>query len=738
LGLFPLLVVFLVTPLAPKSLMAMLGLLSWLTFWGIADAVMHRGAMDQAFMAVQEIQRHNMGLTAMMLTPEVSTKALAIFGQARGMGLTIASLLAAVLVGFSGYALSAVAHSFQSRVEGAGSNAADKSITPEGQGTSLAAASQGYATALNMGNLGFESYATASALASGSELSAGQQYLEATSSLGMSTTDALNSKGAASGGSDFGGLRAHQGNVAKSGGDPMSSGDIFAVASEVTNLEQAGRFGEARGKVEAMADMGFGNANDFNHFVSGIQTVMSASDSRTHGANIEMFKDIHAQRTGQELSDSEAAQAYSQMRLASYTGDIGAFDGDAGRAVDFMTNNRHLADHHLGGIMAGAHAMGVDPGMLAESSGKIQSAMQDANMSQLADMTVGEVASGAYANQVMSTQSGLALQDVMSEPGLMSGTADLARNETLVRNANSEQLENLSQVTGIPVESLATAQAGANRSFGFNSGDVSGLMHGDVISPSQAALVGDGGVANVSLDSDGEVMASSVRTGGSAAVDNSSRVDESFSAGGTFGASVLLTSPANEDRLEQVLRATDGNEPARDALKMDMASFVGNIQRSEIALSQSASGEVYADAHVGGSFLGIGGASTGIRGSARGSISDQTGYNVNYAAVDSVFDQSYSSAKADVANIANERLGRGETVTAEDREDILFDRFAAHLNQDMGDLVNNLKANQSTTMRFAEDMEEVPVHEEEDAGVSDAEFQEILRKSQTASGQSKI
>ena len=66
LGLFPLLVVFLVTPLAPKSLMAMLGLLSWLTFWGIADAVMHRGAMDQAFMAVQEIQRHNMGLAAMM------------------------------------------------------------------------------------------------------------------------------------------------------------------------------------------------------------------------------------------------------------------------------------------------------------------------------------------------------------------------------------------------------------------------------------------------------------------------------------------------------------------------------------------------------------------------------------------------------------------------------------------------------------------------------------------------
>lgn len=742
LGLFPLLVVFLVTPLAPKSMLAMLGLLSWLTFWGIADAVMHRGAMDQALVAVEEIQRHNMGLTAMMLTPEVSTKALAIFGQARGMGITIASLLAAVLVGFSGYALSSVANSFQRRVEGAGTDAATKSLTPEGQGQSLQSASQGYATALNMGSLGFEGHATASAFASGSSLSAGQQYLEATSSMGMSHGDAIRTKGAMSGGSDFGGLLAHQGNVSKSGGDPMSSGDMFTMASEVTNLEQAGRFGDARGKVEAMADTGFGNANDFNEFVSGVQTVMSASDSRTHGSNIEMFKDIHAQRTGQEMSDGEAAQAYSQMRLASYTGDIGAFNGDSGRAVDFMTNNRHLADHHLGGIMAGAHQMGVDPGTLAESSGKMQAAMQSANMSQLADMTVGEVASGAYANQVMSTQSGLALQDVMSEPGFMAGTADLAKNETLVRNANSEQLENLAAVTGIPIESLAMAQAGANRSFGFDGSDVSGLMDGGIVSGSQAPLVASGGVANVSLDADGEVMASSVRTGGSAAVDNSSRVDQSFNAGGAFGASALLTNPGNEDQLEQVLRATDGDNTARDALKMDMAAYVGRVQSSGVTLSQSAGAEGYAYASYSvpgaAEFLTGLDAGAGVRGSISGQATDATRYDVNYAAVDQVFDQSYSAAKSDASTIASERIASGQTVTAEDREDILFDRFAAHLNNDMGDLVTNLKDNQADAMRIAEDMEEVPPPPGDDGAISKAEFEETLRKSQTTSHQPKL
>lgn len=735
LGLFPLLVVFLVTPLAPKSLLAMLGLLSWLTFWGISDAVMHRGAMDQALVAVEEIQRHNMGLTAMMLTPEVSTKALAIFGQARGMGITIASLLAAVLVGFSGYALSQVAHSFQSRVEGAGSSAADKSVTPEGQGTSLQAASAGYANALNMGSLGFESHATASAFASGSGLSASQQYLEATSSMGMSHGNAIRAKGATSAGSDFGGLLAHQGNVSKGGGDPMSSGDIFSVASEVTNLEQAQRFGEARGKVDGMRSMGFDNANDFGHFVSTYQTLMSAGESRTHASNIESFKDIHAQRTGQTLSDGDAAQAYSEMRLASITGDVNAFNGDADRAVDFMTNNRHLADHHLAGIMGGAHAMGVDPGQLAESGGKMQAAMQSANMSQLADMTVGEVASGAYANQVMSTQSGLALAEVMSEPGFMAGTAGLAQNETLVRYANSEQLENLSDASGIPIEQLAMAQAGANRSFGYDADNVDGLIRGGVMTGDQAAVVGSGGVATVSLDSDGEVMVSSVRAGRSAAVDNSTRVDQSFSAGGAFGASALLTNPENEDQLEQVLRATDGDAVARDALKMDMASFIGRVQSSGVTLSQSAGAEAHASYSVPGAAEFLTGLDAGVKGSVSGRAADSTTYDVNYAAVDQVFDQSYAAAKADVQSIASELVASGQAVTAEDREDILFDRFASHLNNDMGALVTNLKANQSDAMVIAEDMEEVPSQED---GVSEVDFQTVLRKSPTTSGPPKL
>ncbi len=710
LGLFPLLVIFLVTPLMPKALLVMFGLIAWITLWGVADAVMHRAAMDQAFAAVEEIQRHDMGLSAMMLTPEAATKALSIFGKARSMGITIATFLAAALFGFSAYALNQIAESFQHRMESAGAEGANKSLTPEGQAQSLSAAAQGFATPFQMGNMGFQRYAAASTFNSGAELSRADQYLSATSEQGLSLAGAIGAKGGMEAGSDFGALAASQGNVAKSGGDPHSPAALMSMASEVTNLEQAGRFGDARGKVESMAGAGFGSANDFNEFVSAVQTVMSAGDSRTHAANIEMFKDIHSQRGGDEFTNhQDAADTYSRMRYSSISGDIQAFGANADRAIAFMANNRHLQDHHLAGIISGSRALGLDPAVLAEASGRVQSAMQSANLSQLSAMSIGEVASGAFANQVMATQSGNALQDVMSDDGLIHGTADLARNETLVRNATAEQLENLSNVTGMPLETLAMAQAGASRSFSFEESDLPDLVAAGIVSPAETSLLDRGGVATASISADGGAITSSrVASGSSAVVDDSTQIAAGFNAGGANSAAMLLSNPANEERLEQVLRATEGNEVARDALKMDMAAFIGNVQTSSVTLEQGARGEVYAGWSVPKVAGLLSGVEAGARGSLSGGIFDRTSHNVNYGAVDQAFGAAYSSAKSEVKGIADERIADGQIVTANDREDILFDRFASHLNSNVGELVANFKENHSDAMIAAEDMEDVP------------------------------
>lgn len=710
-GLFPLLIVFLVTPLAPKSLLAMFGLLSWLTFWGITDAVMHRGALDLAFQAVEEIQRHNMGLTAMMLTPEVSTKALAIFGQARGMGVMIASVLSGVLVGFSGYALSSVSQSFQRRVESAGSDAAGKSLTPEGQSDSLLSAAAGYGTALNMGNLGFEQYARGSSVSKGVEASAGDQYLESTSTLGLSTESAISQRGAIAGGDMFGGLMSTRHQARKTGRNPSAVGDLFDTASEVTNLEQSMRMGDARGKMDAMSSLGFDDANDFSAFVSTYQTLVGATDTMTHGANIETFRDIHAQRTGTELSDGEAARLYSQMRLASITGDLYAFGADTDSAVDFMANNRSLQDHHLAGIIAGADRLGVAPEVLAENSGMMQAAMQEANRQQFGLMTVGQVASGAFTNQVMATESGNQLQAVMSRDGYMDGLESLIRNETLMRDANAQTLDRLSVATGIPIAELAFARAGANQSVAFGASDVPGMIEGGAL-PSDSAQVAGAGVASVSLDASGESVQGRVQAGYSTNVDNSETIKEGTSVADASTAAFLLTSPENEDRLEAVLRATDGNTAERDALKMDMAQFISGIQTSNVSLSQSGRADVFAEASVGKGW-GFFRAQAGARASASGAVSDTTSYNVNYEAVDRTFGLSYGNARNDVNEYASQRAEEGQPISMQEREEMLFDRFAYHLNRDMGQLVDNLKDNKDGAIGLAEDLEEVPVTDSE-------------------------
>ena len=56
---------------------------------------------------------------------------------------------------------------------------------------------------------------------------------------------------------------------------------------------------------------------------------------------------------------------------------------------------------------------------------------------------------------------------------------------------------------------------------------------------------------------------------------------------------------------------------------------------------------------------------------------------------------------------------QNQSLSPEQREEMLFDRFAHHLNRDMGELIGNLKSNQQDAMRVAEDLEDVPVSQTE-------------------------
>ncbi|MFP3488512.1 hypothetical protein R0K20_12960, partial [Staphylococcus sp. SIMBA_130] len=87
-------------------------------------------AMDQAYDAIREIQRHQMGLSAMFLAPESATQALSLFGKARGMGIGISAFIAAMLFKMSPYGLTSLAGNWSGQVDQQGSSAADQNQSP--------------------------------------------------------------------------------------------------------------------------------------------------------------------------------------------------------------------------------------------------------------------------------------------------------------------------------------------------------------------------------------------------------------------------------------------------------------------------------------------------------------------------------------------------------------------------------------------------------------------------------
>lgn len=136
IGLIPFLALFLPTPLVGKALSVMAGFFVFLTTWGIADAILHGAALDYAVEAFEDIRQSGLGLYACVAFPEMSTKALAMFGIVRSSGIMLASFLSMMLIRFGGHALAMMAGSLQSTIQGAGARAGSL-LTPEGQASAL-------------------------------------------------------------------------------------------------------------------------------------------------------------------------------------------------------------------------------------------------------------------------------------------------------------------------------------------------------------------------------------------------------------------------------------------------------------------------------------------------------------------------------------------------------------------------------------------------------------------------
>jgi len=131
LGCVPIVVLFLVTPAYQAAMILLLGLFSWLAMWGVCDAMAVQMAQDASLDAFNGIQRQKLGIDAILQSPEAAVQALGVFGKARMVAITLATVLSGALFKFGGYAFARLGEQWQSHLEQAGERAGRQTMLPE-------------------------------------------------------------------------------------------------------------------------------------------------------------------------------------------------------------------------------------------------------------------------------------------------------------------------------------------------------------------------------------------------------------------------------------------------------------------------------------------------------------------------------------------------------------------------------------------------------------------------------
>jgi len=142
----------------------LMGLFSWLAMWGACDVMAVQMAQDAALDAFAQIQRQQLGIDAILQSPEAAVQALGVFGKARMVAITLATVLSGALFKFGGYAFARLGEQWQTHLEQAGEHSGRQTMLPEEQAQlqrSLvgAAAFQG-----SMSQVGFDHMAGGQAL----------------------------------------------------------------------------------------------------------------------------------------------------------------------------------------------------------------------------------------------------------------------------------------------------------------------------------------------------------------------------------------------------------------------------------------------------------------------------------------------------------------------------------------------------------------------------------------------
>lgn len=592
LGLIPILALFIVTPLFPMALKLIVALLGWLMLWGVMDVILAQIATDQAYDAVDEIKRHNMGLSAIFLAPESATQALSLFGKARGMGITISAFIAAMLFKMSPYGLASLAGNWSGHADSAGSDAASRSQSPVESMNHLNSLASARGSANLMAETGWDNISSVSEFNQSESHYRGLETMSGMADLGntnpISAGKALGAYGA---GSVVGGVA---GAIQSNGGD-NSPEALYKQGLKTSDVESQVRHGGASGRQESATTMGFRSVNSQAAYDTAMSVSSTSSDNMRIGTMLDRIQEQH-----DGMDRGEAFQALATAKNADLWGQLDSANWHPSELVTFSEFTANMNNSQLRGMMGYMAETGLTPSEIYESVGAKRAATSHGENLALDQVTPRQFAiATAYENikQVANAEEGVN-QGINRPEGVEGYLRDSARIQHASTGAGIDRANTLENRTGWSWEEQAQRETSANfGSFYFSQEDMQKGVQTGWLTQEQVDASPNGARVTLATDGSGGVVHSSALSGNNATVDDRITKDSRYSetdsvyldTGGrvdtpSLGKLALSNDQSDTQRLADILQRIqgDGEEGNRFAAVARLTQILDSINTSTV------------------------------------------------------------------------------------------------------------------------------------------------------------
>lgn len=586
LGLIPILALFIVTPLFPMALKLIVALLGWIMLWGVMDVILAQIAVDQAYDAVDEIKRHNMGLSAIFLAPESATQALSLFGKARGMGITISAFIAAMLFKMSPYGLTSLAGNWSGHADSAGADAAAKGQSPVESMNHLNSLASARGSANLMAETGWNNISSVSEHNQAESHYRGLETMSGMADLGHNNPiSSGKAVGAYSAGSVVGGV---SGAITSNGGD-HSSEALFNQGLNTGDVESQLRHGSASGRQES--------ANTYQMDVHEQEAMNTAQRvSLAHGNTLTvgtMLENIQQQHP--ELEKDQIFTSFAKAQNSELWGRLEASNWHPDELTKFAAFSAGMNQSQFTGMMGYMAETGQSPSEIYESVGAGRAASDHGTSLALNEVSPKQLAVAQAVETIKRSADGQATyeQGMMNPGGMYDYLLDSGRLHQNAIGANLTKMDILSDATGMSMQELVLRDHLANSGSLTMSKEEMQQAHDEKgwFSQNQIDAIDDNARVTLALDNQGNIVHSSALAGDNTTINDSVRKTDSadFDVGNDMKIKnlpqlLLSESPAHTEILaDHIERASGGGyEGARLAMSSQIASMLDNIHGQNV------------------------------------------------------------------------------------------------------------------------------------------------------------